>query len=179
MPLSTGIAALRSRHDPASSLADIIENAERIETYSAGMDRHAFERDGRTRDAVERCLERICEAAHRLGAHGEQMMPNQPWADSRGMGNRLRHAYDRVSLEIVWNTVRHRLPALAAEARVALARLTDDGRSVGRSGQEGPLVLQAAPQPSTATVAGTRGPGRSPRGTVSTAPSRDSDPTAR
>ncbi len=33
------------------------------------------------------------------------------------MGNRLRHAYDRLDLDIVWNTARDRLPALAAEAR--------------------------------------------------------------
>jgi len=41
----------------------------------------------------------------------------------RGMENRLRHTYDRVDLDIVWNTARDRLPAFAAEARVALARL--------------------------------------------------------
>jgi uncharacterized protein with HEPN domain len=35
-------------------MADIIENAERVEGYVAGMDRSTFERDGRTRDAVER-----------------------------------------------------------------------------------------------------------------------------
>jgi len=35
-------------------LADIVENAERIETYLAGVDRQAFERDRKTRDAVER-----------------------------------------------------------------------------------------------------------------------------
>lgn len=112
-----------SRHDPADSLVDIIKNAERVESYLAGMDRRTFEQDGRTRDAVERCLERVCEAAHRLGNRAEQLMPGQPWGDIRGMGNRLRHAYDRVSLEVVWNTARDRLPALAAEARGALARL--------------------------------------------------------
>jgi uncharacterized protein with HEPN domain len=114
---------LPSRHDPADSVADIIENAERVESYLAGMARPAFERDGRTRDAVERCLERICEAAHRLGKGADDLMPGQPWGDIRGMGNRLRHAYDRVDLEIVWNTARDRLLALAAEARRALAQL--------------------------------------------------------
>lgn len=104
-------------------MADIVENAERVETYLAGMDRQTFERDGRTRDAVERCLERISEAAHRLGQRADELMPGQPWGDIRGMGNRLRHAYDRVSLDIVWNTARDRLPELAAEARRALARL--------------------------------------------------------
>ena len=112
-----------SRHDPADSVADIIDNAERVEGYLAGMDRRTFEQEGRTRDAVERCLERVCEAAHRLGERAEELMPGQPWDDIRGMGNRLRHAYDRMSLDIVWNTARDRLPELATEARRVLARL--------------------------------------------------------
>jgi hypothetical protein len=31
-----------SKHDPAASLADILENLERIEGYVAGLDREAF-----------------------------------------------------------------------------------------------------------------------------------------
>ena len=88
-----------SRHDPADSLADIIENAERIEQYLAGVDQAAFAGSGLLRDAVERCMERVCEAAHRLGEYAAELMPNQPWGDIRGMGNRLRHAYDRMSLD--------------------------------------------------------------------------------
>jgi uncharacterized protein with HEPN domain len=56
-----------SKHDPADCLADILENIERIGAYMASLDRTEFARDGRTRDAVERCLERICEAVYRLG----------------------------------------------------------------------------------------------------------------
>ena len=103
-----------SRHDPADNLADLIENADRIETYLGGMDRAAFAANGMVRDAVERCLERICEAAHRLGSQAAEMMPGQPWGDIRGMGNRLRHAYDRVSLDVVWHAVRYELPATLA-----------------------------------------------------------------
>ena len=120
-----------SRHDPADSLADIIENAERIESYLTGLDRDAFERDGRTRDAVERCLERVCEAAHHLGERAGELMPDYPWSDIRGMGNRLRHAYDRVNLDIVWNTARGRVPALAADARRVLERLRAEPSDVG------------------------------------------------
>lgn len=43
-------------------------------------------------------------------------MPDHPWQDIRGMGNRLRHAYDRVDFAIMWNVVKLRLPALAAGA---------------------------------------------------------------
>ncbi len=119
------------RHDPADCLADIVENAERIEGYVAGMERAAFERDGRTRDAVERCVERVCEAVHRLGGRAEALMPGHPWGDIRGMGNRLRHAYDRISLDILWNTVRERVPALAADAQRALERLRAERGDAG------------------------------------------------
>jgi uncharacterized protein with HEPN domain len=79
-----------SRQDPAASLADILENLERIEGYVTGLDREAFGGDTLRRDAVERCLERICEAAFRLGEKAAELAPSQPWADIRGMGNRRR-----------------------------------------------------------------------------------------
>lgn len=111
------------RHDPADSLADIIDNAERIERYLGEMDRAAFEADGRTRDAVERCIERVCEAVHRLSDLAETLMPGHPWAEIRGTANRLRHAYDRIDATIIWVATREDVPALAADARRALARL--------------------------------------------------------
>ena len=112
-----------SRHDPADSLHHIIENAERVSRYLADLDRHTFEQKEWARDAVERCIERVCEAAIRLGERAEELMPGQPWSDIRGMGNRLRHAYDRVDVDIVWRTAQARLPELAAEARRALTHL--------------------------------------------------------
>ena len=116
-----------SRHDPATSLADILENLERIEGYVAGLDREAFGGDTLRRDAVARGLERICEAAFRLGEKAAELVPSQPWGDIRGMGNRLRHAYDRIDLDLLWNTVRDRLPSLKADAEQALMNLKARG----------------------------------------------------
>ncbi len=104
-------------------LSDIVENARAIARYTAGLDADALSNDPKTRDAVERCLERVCEAAHRLGEHADALMPDQPWGDIRGMGNRLRHAYDRISLDVIWNAVRHDLPSLVEDARQALTTL--------------------------------------------------------
>lgn len=117
-----------SKHDPADSLHHIIENADRVARYLAGMDRQSFERSEWVRDAVERCIERVCEAAYRLGERAEQLMPSQPWGDIRGMGNRLRHAYDRIDIDIIWQTAQGRLPELAAEAKRALGQLHADQR---------------------------------------------------
>jgi len=111
----------------------MIENAERIERYLAGVDRATFAGNGLLRDAVERCLERVCEAAHRLGERATELMPSQAWSDIRGMGNRLRHAYDRISLDVIWNTARHDLPGLAADARRALAQLRTHQNDAERS----------------------------------------------
>jgi uncharacterized protein with HEPN domain len=116
------------KHDPADSLADIIENAKRIAGYIMGMDQSGFERNGLVRDGVERCVERICEAVYRLGGQAEELMPGQPWGEIRGMGNRLRHAYDRISFETVWFTACSRVPELEDAARQALSALEpDDG----------------------------------------------------
>jgi uncharacterized protein with HEPN domain len=106
----------------------MLENIEYIQGYVAGMKREAFEQDRRTRDAVERCLERICEAAFRLGDTAVALMPGQPWNDIRGMGNRLRHGYDRINADIVWDTIRNRLPGLKADAQLAFDRLRGASR---------------------------------------------------
>src|SRR5664280_1720842 len=64
---STRTAPLPSEK-PARRLEDIIENAQAILRYTAGMDLEAFEEDRKTYDAVERCLERISEGATKLGS---------------------------------------------------------------------------------------------------------------
>jgi uncharacterized protein with HEPN domain len=99
----------------------------REERIPWSFDRNALEQDGLRRDGVERCPERICEAAHRLGDRAPALMPDQAWEDIRGMGNRLRHGYDRVDLAIVWNVITGRLPRLKADVAQALERLREPG----------------------------------------------------
>jgi uncharacterized protein with HEPN domain len=108
-------------------LEDILDNIMRIEVYTTGVDRGALERDGLRRDAGERCLERICEVAYRLSDRAVTLMPDQAWEDIRGMGNRLRHAYDMIDSAIVWHVVSERLPRLKADAAQALERLRAGG----------------------------------------------------
>jgi uncharacterized protein with HEPN domain len=72
-----------------------VENAESIFRYTHGMDFTQFEQDRKT-DAVERCLQRTTEAVIRLGDQAEVLIPEVPWHRIRGFGNRLRHNYDSI-----------------------------------------------------------------------------------
>jgi RHS repeat-associated protein len=88
---------------PARRLEDIIENAQAIQPYVAGLDLAAFEKDQKTYDAVERCLERISEAAAKLGDLAPSLVPGQPWQEIRALGNRLRHEYDAIREDRLWD----------------------------------------------------------------------------
>jgi uncharacterized protein with HEPN domain len=91
---------------PARRLEDIVENAQAIQRYTARMGEAAFREDQKTYDAVERCLERISEAAAKLGELAPTLVPGQPWQEIRALGNRLRHEYDEIREDRLWDIVR-------------------------------------------------------------------------
>jgi uncharacterized protein with HEPN domain len=108
----------------ARRLSDIVENADLVASYIAGFQEEAFLADRKTQDAVERCLQRITEAAIKLGSEAERLVPGYPWKDVRGLGNRLRHEYDSIDAAQIWQIARNELPALAQSCKVALQTLT-------------------------------------------------------
>jgi len=108
----------------ARRLQDIIDNAHAIFTYTEGMDLTAFEEDRRTYDAVERCLQRFSEAAAKLGDLAPVLMPDQPWQKIRAFGNVMRHEYDAIREDMVFEIATKDLPGLCAAAAEAL-RLWD------------------------------------------------------
>src|SRR5690242_4262368 len=91
-----------------------------IEQFTLGMDFEQFREDPKTIAAVERKLQIISEAAIRLGASAEARCPGAPWRDIRGMGNWLRHQYDRIELPVIWRTVETELPPLKSAILDAL-----------------------------------------------------------
>jgi uncharacterized protein with HEPN domain len=102
------------------SLADILDAIVAIEQFTQDMDLDSFRQDPKTIAAVERKLQVISEAAVRLGEQAEALCPGLPWRDIRGIGNWLRHQYDRVDIETIWNTLTMDLPPLKAVVHRAL-----------------------------------------------------------
>ena len=103
-----------------SSFRDIAVAIELIMEFTAGMAFDTFCEDPRTLAAVERKLQIISEAAIRLGDEAERRCPGPAWREIRGIGNWLRHQYDRVELPVIWKTVREDLPALRESVLTAL-----------------------------------------------------------
>lgn len=110
---------------PAIRLQDILDNIRLIQSYLLGMDRAAFDGDSRTRDAVERCLERVSEAATKLGEAADELAPGPPWKAVRAFGNVLRHAYDQVDPSRIWEIAGKDLPQMVMAIEIALRRLGD------------------------------------------------------
>lgn len=106
--------------DAKSHLRDILESIERIEEFIQGMDFESFRFDSKTKAAVERKMLIISEAAIRLKGSAEILCPAVAWRDIRGIGNWLRHRYDRVEVETIWNTIQQDLPSLKTAIEKAL-----------------------------------------------------------
>lgn len=102
-------------------LKDIVDNIGRIMSYVADLDEEDFGDDQKTVDAVERCLQRITEAVIKIGEERMRAIsPSLPVHAVRGLGNLLRHEYDGIDYEVVWNTIMDRLPPLRDDRERAL-----------------------------------------------------------
>jgi len=114
--------------DARSHLVDILDSIRLIQRFVHGMDIDAYRRDEKTQAAVERKMLIISEAAIRLKDEAEVLCPGVPWRDIRGSGNWLRHQYDSVDLETIWNTILNDLPPLKTAVESTLARRKDSAQ---------------------------------------------------
>lgn len=102
---------------------DIVDYADRVAGYLAGVGFEQFEQSPLLQDATERCLERVSEAAVRLGEERMRaIVPHLELHQLRGFGNLLRHDYKRVDARTVWDTATNDLPALRGACAAALRR---------------------------------------------------------
>lgn len=111
---------------PRIRFNDIIFNIERIMSYLEGYDFAQFVNDSRTVDAVERCMQRITEAAIKLQPQAAELLPDQDWDAMRGFGNVLRHDYDIVSEKMIWDIAQDFLPTLLDDCRHAIAKIENE-----------------------------------------------------
>jgi uncharacterized protein with HEPN domain len=98
---------------------DMLEAIEGIEQAIKGKSYRDYQRSWLLRSAVERGIEVISEASRHLARELKSQHRGVRWQDIAGIGNILRHEYQRVDSQIVWKTAKDDLPSLK-EALLAM-----------------------------------------------------------
>jgi uncharacterized protein with HEPN domain len=109
-----------NKYDILACLKDIEQSIAEINEFLPGeRDFLAFQRDLKTRKAVERNIEIIGEAVDRI----LKVDPDFQITDSRKIvdtRNRIIHGYDSVSDDVIWLIVNRYLPILEKEVKELL-----------------------------------------------------------
>ena len=101
-------------------LDDILQAAANIEQYTRGLDLARFSEDGKTRDAVVRNLEIIGIAVKNIPQEVRERQPDIEWKKIGALRDILAHEYFGVDMEIIWDVVCNKLPALKAQIQKLL-----------------------------------------------------------
>ncbi len=96
-------------------LEDIRQAIGKIQSYTVGLTRDAFDQDDRTIDAVIRNLQIIGEAAKMVPESVRANHPTVAWKKIAGLRDILAHQYFEVDLDIIWDVLQNKLPELKQE----------------------------------------------------------------
>jgi uncharacterized protein with HEPN domain len=107
---------------PVPRLQDIVEAIDHIRAVTAEAALEQFEADWQRRWLVERGVEIISEASRHLSAEIKARHPEIPWPKVAGIGNVLRHEYERIAPDILWKLVQEDLTPLYDACRDELRR---------------------------------------------------------
>jgi len=109
-----------TQHDDVIRLRHMLDHAREAVEMTSGRRRDDLKRDRMLQLALVRLVEIVGEAATRVSLEGQERYPSIPWQQARGMRNRLIHGYDKVDLDVLWDTIQDDLPALLVQLREAL-----------------------------------------------------------
>lgn len=97
-------------------LEDIINCIDEIfEFLPSQRNFHEYQKDIKTKKAVERNIEIIGEAVNRISKHKKSNFTIRNAQKIIGTRNRIAHEYDSISDEIIWAIVIRELPELKKE----------------------------------------------------------------
>lgn len=93
-------------------LWDMLDAARTVVEFTAGLDFEHYAADRKTRNAVERNLEIIGEAARHVSEETRSRYPEIPWTSIDGLRNIIAHEYGEILHQKVWGICRDRLPGI-------------------------------------------------------------------
>jgi len=96
-------------------LEHILDAISNIEKFIEGIEKEDFFSNIEKQYAVLRGLEIIGEAAKNLSEKLKSRYPQIPWKEIAGMRDKLIHQYFGVDLNLVWETIKTKLPELKTQ----------------------------------------------------------------
>ena len=110
--------------EPIFFLQDIQNSVTKIFKYTTNIDYQEFVSNDMVKDAVERNFEIIGEAVKNLSEDFRNKYPNIPFKQIAGMRDKLIHDYFGVDYEIVWKTIKDKLPEFNSDIKKLITDLT-------------------------------------------------------
>lgn len=114
---------LREYEDYLNDISDAIK---KIEIFIKGLEFDDFKKDDKTKFAVIRALEIIGEATKNIPDDIRNKHPKIPWKDMAGLRDVLIHGYFGVDEEIVWLTIKEKIPEIKPKIESILKKLSDE-----------------------------------------------------
>jgi len=93
-------------------LKDILDAISDIEVFIGNINEAEFYKNKEKKYAVVRALEIIGEAAKNLSKEARSKHKEIPWKEMAGMRDKLIHWYFGIKWELVWETVKNKIPEL-------------------------------------------------------------------
>jgi uncharacterized protein with HEPN domain len=102
-------------------LRHMLAAAEQALRFCAARSRGDLDADVMLRFAMVHAITIVGEAASKVSDQTRQALPGIPWPAIVGMRHRLVHAYFEIDLDVLWESVTGKLPALIKQLQAALA----------------------------------------------------------
>lgn len=104
-------------------LNDILSTIEHVTLLLNDKSIQDLQNDRISKAAFERFLEIISEATKHIPDEQKSKFPDIPWRRIKDLGNHLRHAYNSVDVEVLWEIVNN---GSIEELRIVIQKMIGD-----------------------------------------------------
>jgi|SRR5947209_6815907 uncharacterized protein with HEPN domain len=104
-------------------LLDIREEIGGIRALVRDVTAETFAANWAMKRAVQHALLIIAEAAKHIPADAKEAHPEVPWRQIHGLGNLLRHEYQRIDSDVLWLVITEHIDSLDEAVAAMLNRL--------------------------------------------------------
>jgi len=108
-------------------LKDILEAMETVEKFVKDMNFEQFKNNDLVSSAVIRKFEIIGEATRNIPQEIKKKYSDIPWKTMVGFRDKLIHFYFGIKYDIVWETIKSKLPELKEKIKKILEQLEEVG----------------------------------------------------